>query len=312
LILPNAAGNCSCTAMTLQFVSANGKVDIQHFTLCAGVQGFHYGETSESLAGTITSLRNNIAWNNSTYAFNLTSALIQDLGHISSQNPSPEGPPITDVVSPANADYNCTYQVALTYTASGNSWFTNQGRGYQGAFSSTPGVHDKTNVNPMFVDPTRNTATFDSAYLGHVAGSTWASHASSDQFNVGDIVSNNNAIFYSGAVVNFRCIAQHLKSDGHEPGGSFTSDWRSFWELASYGYIRDSVAQGAANPPTAYSDARYGLTNVDLIQVLRAWICAGFAPQNTSLRAAGHDGSDIGAVACVGAYQHNQMMMGCC
>lgn len=302
LNLPNAALASNGTGCSLGgLFGPNGRVDIQHITYNISTQGVSFSENTANTPGTILAFKNNIAWANS-----LGSGFVMyDTGHLGSSTGL-----TTDVVSPTSADFNCKLNANATFPSA--TWFTNQGNGYAGAFSATPGAHDITQ-NPRFVDTTRNTATFDADYLGTVAGSTWASQPSTHTFTVGDIVSNNNAAFYGGHVINFRCTATHVKSLANsEPG--FGSSYRLNWELNTLAQLRNGIFSSLT-----FSDDRLLLAgstlqtcqNVDIITLLRSWISAGWAPQNCSLRERGSDGSDIGAVPCVGSFQQQQSMMGC-
>jgi beta-lactam-binding protein with PASTA domain len=281
LVLPSSAGDNAGT-MTSITGGLNGNfADIQHCTYIVGIQGGNYGETGSNTAHTIANWKNNIAWD----LVNGRGHVLQDVGHLLSGTGI-----IADVSAPANADYNCGYNLQLTYP--GASWFTNQGKGYQGAWSVTPGAHDLA-VNPNFVDSTRNSATFDSAYLGNVASATWASQIAGHTFAVGDVISNNNAIYYGGVLINFRCISSHVKSTANsEPGAGST--WRTYWELNVFNSLRLAVIAG-----TLITDPVLGLTNADYITTIRAWITYGFAPTNPLLHNAASDGTDIGAVPYV-------------
>jgi hypothetical protein len=317
LHIPNCVFDNPGTPVTHFGVGApKPQTDYQHGTYLSGIQGWNHSETGAVGAGSILNFKSNIAWDYPAYNVNPRGWLISDDGFQAS--------PVQNAYLPANADRNCKWNVLLTTAFSttpggivGRPNCTGQANGYISKLSGSPGVHDLNGVNPMFVDTTRNTPTFDTVCLGNVAPSTWASHGSTDTFTVGQIVSNNNAGYYGATVVNFRCIQTHVKSTASsEPGSSIpggtAATWRQYWELASLQSIRNGVAQGANGLPNTFSNTALQLSNVDAIKLLWTWIRAGFAPQNTSLRQAGTDGQDIGAVPCVGAYQHNQMMMGCC
>jgi hypothetical protein len=271
----------------------------------------------------------------------------------------------------ANCDYNDGFNMK---TDSGSSLgFVGGANGYADNFSGgTPGAHDAAlSVDPMFVDPTRNTATFDSAFLLNTAPA-WNL---SSTYSVGDIVSSGDAFVYatsinpSGALINYRYVNKqgcsntnpkpgvvpavslgNVSVTSHSPtvtwvsGPYFDPNWagstvelyfangtpnystqdsfpdyvasvsctpncttltmtggyagttsRSIgyiatrsqpcWELASLYRIRQAVA----------NQTLYG--GVDVITALINWIRAGFSPTNQTLKNAGSDGSDIGAVA---------------
>ena len=277
LLLPNAYGDDAGTLTSITGGFNGSTVDVQHNTYYAGSQGGNYGETGENSAGTIAAWKNNIAWDDTPGS--PRGHVLQDVGHITSSSGL-----VTDVASPANADYNCGYNLQATYASA--TWFTNQGKGYQGAFSATPGAHDLA-TNPNFVDSTRNAATFDSAYLGNAPGA-WSAQANGHVFNPGDVASDSSLAYYNGAVINYRCILAHSKSASTRPAAS---GWRVYWEFAGYERLRQAIFAGST-----ITDSALGLTNADYLTALRAWIRAGFAPKNASLKNAGSDGADIGAV----------------
>lgn len=159
-------------------------------------------------------------------------------------------------------------------------------------FSSTTGlgVHDVT-ANANFVDVSRNMATFDTAYLLNTAADgAWASGVG---YTVGQILSSSDSTCYGGVTINYRCVTSHTSASGDttngKPGASATTSWRTNWELASAYRIRSSSA--------VYSAGVRQATPRDLYE----WVKAGWAPTNAALRAAAHDGGDIGAVAWVSA-----------
>ena len=181
-----------------------------------------------------------------------------------------------------------------------------------------PGSHDLS-VNPNFVDPTRNTATFDSAYLGNTAAA-WSSTAT---YTVGQTVSSADPTIYSGAglgfpstgaVINYRYTNgtyQSTACNGANPKpGLLANNSRACWEWATLYDLRQAI--GSWNPsltPTCpgngvrlagnqclYDDQTIGAHGVDLITVLIQWLRAGYSPTNSALSLAGADGQDIGAV----------------
>lgn len=167
------------------------------------------------------------------------------------------------------ADYNCTFNV--TGSIYGNP--SNQ-------FNVTPGQHDIV-ANPGFLDSTRNIFSFDTGYLGHALGTAWGS---GNTYNVGDIVSSSDASFHSGATYNYRCATGHTSAAGNKPGSG--SAWAENWEPASIGYIEADLLLGNTYSGGANS----------LVGELVKWVKAGFTPSNATLKGAGFNGSDIGAV----------------
>ena len=287
LCVPNAAGQNSCSILSIDRSFGNGVVSLHHNTGTMMGRCVSVDEAGDNNPDVISLLANNLVYAPLTWA--ATDSFVVDAGH------THWGPSQVDNVSPDNIRTNNVFGSYLS-SYSARTWYTNQANGYGAAFSSTPGTTD-LHEDPKFKDSTRNLALFDSRYLGHVANSTWASHDDSDTFNVGDIVSNNNPIYYNGAAINFRCIQPHAKgASGTEPGGDFSSDWRDYWEFASLYSIRTAVTGGASGNAQAITDATLGLTNVDYITAIIAWIRDGFAPTNQALVAAGYDATDIGAV----------------
>jgi hypothetical protein len=287
LCLPNAAGENSCSILSMDGSFGDGIVSVRNNTGTMMGRCISIDETGDNNTGVLSLVANNIAY--AALAREASDTFIVDAGHTSS------GLSPVDNVSPANIQTNNLFGSYLEgYPA--RPWYANQANGYGAAFSSTPGLTD-LHVDPKFKDSNRNMPLFDSKYLGHVAGSTWASHASTDTFTVGDIVSNDNPIYYNGAVINFRCIQPHVKyTTGSEPGGDFSSNWRDYWEFASLYSIRTNLTGGAAGAGNTITDPSLGLSDADYISAALAWIRDGYAPTNPALKAAGYDGSDIGAV----------------
>lgn len=65
---------------------------------------------------------------------------------------------ITDIIPPANANYNGSYQIKAT---AGTAGFTNEGKGYAGKWSVTPGANDIDGQDPQFVDPNVSLSAWD-------------------------------------------------------------------------------------------------------------------------------------------------------
>jgi hypothetical protein len=177
--------------------------------------------------------------------------------------------------------------------------FSNGGNGYADNFSSVPGQHDLS-VNPMFVDATRNMATFDTAYL-HNTATAWSSGAT---YSVGNMVSSSDPTLYAttamgfpstGAVINYRYTNGSYVgtpcSGANPKPGLYTAASRACWEWATLYDIRQAVAAG-----TLYDDQTIGAHGVDIIMTLIQWVRAGYSPANSLLAGSAHDGTDIGAV----------------
>jgi hypothetical protein len=182
LILPTQGMVHSCGVLfTHNSASVNCSFSADHNTVCVGGQpGASLMETNNTLAGSITSIRGNGFWAQSTgnyktyYSTNTTSGGNQD------------------VVSPTNCDFNaCGSTVGLFHVEKPSVYLSNTysfaGNGYQQNQSAYAGANDVNNVNPLYLDPTRNYGTFytgrlgnatTGTYAGDVAGtSTWISQA---------------------------------------------------------------------------------------------------------------------------------------
>jgi hypothetical protein len=191
------------------------------------------------------------------------------------------------------ADYNSADQYVVLNSVStrcsvtcSNAVCANQGNGYIGDWTSTPGAHDVT-AEPYFADPfLRNVAMWDTRYLGHATGTTWQTSTS---YTVGQIISDSHTGYWQGQPINFRCIAAHTSGATTEP--NVGASWRSDWEFASLADLRSAIPAG-----TTYTDGAIGCAGCTAIQALVKWVRRGFTPQNPVLWCAGHDGETIGAV----------------
>lgn len=102
---------------------------------------FTVGETTNTATGQVLSCRSNIfSSNGSRNAY-----LLRNLA----------GTPNNDVVTAANLNYNVPFNMATG----------SEGRGYNTPVTGTPGAND-LNVDPQFIDPTRNIATWDASLGG--------------------------------------------------------------------------------------------------------------------------------------------------
>jgi hypothetical protein len=286
LELPDATGQ-SAGQMTSKAGQAGQVYSLQHATWWAGSAGktlARWGETAADVANA-EEVRSSIAFApgggiGTWYIGKDINATLN-----------------TDVCPPAMCDYNA----ALGYTATDSSCSgcTNQGNGYRGKFSSTPGAHD-LHLDPRWADYQRNVALFDSRYLGNTAPA-WTSGTT---YNAGDIVSSAVPGTWWGLAVNYRQVVGSGCTSKTVQPGTMTSDqnpspWRASdggtgcWELASLYRLRQ--ATGAQT--RIYDGAiqcGYGCT---YIEALLHWVWRGFTPQEPRLRKGGHDGKDIGAVA---------------
>ncbi len=141
IFLPNASGGCSGSAFSA-LGHANVNIIFEHNTACAGQQGAAVGEGYIGHTGMLQSFKNNIFWNNSTNGLKL-----YDVGTDDS---------VTDLVTAANADYNCGHNIGA---GDGGGYFNLE-------FSSgSPGAND-IDVDPQFVEPTRDIASWDRSLGG--------------------------------------------------------------------------------------------------------------------------------------------------
>lgn len=143
LVLPAAGGRTSGTLFSA-LGNANVRIAANHNTwyLTANDPTARFpamgvvGETFNTNAGQVTSFKSNLACSNSA-----RNAYMYD---------NINGSPNTDTVTAANANYNNMYNLAAG----------SAGKGYDAPFTGSPGAND-LNVNPNFVDPTRNAAKWD-------------------------------------------------------------------------------------------------------------------------------------------------------
>ena len=203
------------------------------------------------------------------------------------------GPACTsNLVAPTNADYNGKYNSKLTDTCAS---CTNQGRGYVGNFSATPGSHDVAlGSAPGFTDTTRNLLTFATAYLGQAVCAAWASGQS---YTAGQCVSIADAGYYGGPAINYLAIAAHTSSTSNQPGAAYTGNGLHallVWLPQSLNWIQTALLNG-----TTITDPAIGCVRCSYPMALVKWSRLGYTPTNTALKGAGKFGLDIGAVPFV-------------
>jgi len=308
--LPNLRGDNVGTPCTL-YGNSKLKVNFEHNTYVMGIQGFSYGEFGgyAGAANMIPSFQSNIAWNPSKLS---TGYLLWDaLGSPFDATPG----------QVTTCDYNGKYNYSDT-TAFPNADTTVLAKGYLTStvanghyvFVQTPanvGAHD-VDGDPVFYDKTRSTQTFDQGYLAQPKATDWASGQS---YIVGDIRASAVSGAFFSLPINYRCITAHTStaSGVTGPPGSgvagATINWSTYWEPASFEYIRQSLLAGTTYDGTPLG----GSSGVSIIEVLRLWIRRGFAPTSASYRNAGHDGVTIGAVeytAPGGASNQNLLLLG--
>ena len=267
ILLPQSGGKSGGKLFSDAFMNTDTVCTVENNTVvtCSvgGTQpetAFGIGESVNAYAGYCDSFKNNIAW---TYPdIGLTGGWL--LGRQQSN--------ITDIIT--ISDYNLGWGLSAGSEGAGyNAWDdykTNP------VLSYTPDVNGLgIDVDPLFVDYTRNVATYDIAGLGNDAETTWATGQS---YVVGDMVSAQDSGFYFDTVINFRCIKDHSSLAGDATNGKpgLATNYRDNWELTTLYRLREDTAR---------------------IATLLTWIKEGFSPRNQALKGAGFDGLDIGAVA---------------
>ncbi len=282
LLLPVGDGRGACSLVTLRYADFAVTLQIEHNTVASGfclIELISATDAAGASAGTIK--------DNNVFGSLLSDAyMLLDVSHGQLASPTPQ----QDMWPVASIATNNRFQI--TDTRAGKDFLTNQGNGYIAKWSVTPGTSD-LEVDPQFVDSTRNTATFDSAYLLNVASSTWASHAGGDTFSVGDIISDQSASYFANALINYRCIVSHTKNTANSQPG-VGSAFHTYWEFASLNSIRT-----ATYAQTTITDAAIGASAATYIVACWLWIRAGYAPRNLALKGAASDGGDIGAISVV-------------
>lgn len=137
IVLPNKAGSTSGTLFSA-LGGPNAFIAADHNTYIAGIQGTSVGETYPGHTGMVKSFRSNIAWDTTPRGF-----LMYDSG---------PNEAVVDLVGATALDYNTGFNLIANYADL--------------EFSvGTPGVHDQ-NVDPQFVDPTRDIASWDKSLGG--------------------------------------------------------------------------------------------------------------------------------------------------
>jgi hypothetical protein len=142
-----------------------------------------YDESSNMMPGTLVSFRENILFNANISSQPAQFWKAMDTGNLNSNLATGfQVGPTTDVCSPSNCDYNYAYPAVVSSATSTNTFrYLNQGNGYAGNWTSTPGTHDVSGQDPKFVDWTRSLETFDSEYwrpyFGISQPSAWSSGA---------------------------------------------------------------------------------------------------------------------------------------
>jgi hypothetical protein len=161
IILPNGAGGQTGVVayMATNITDTNWPTAVvQHNTVFVGNSSAALAGTGvkPEMTGFIQSFSSNIFWSNSVNAGSY--ALAENYS-----NPTA----YPDPVAGANADYNAWYNLSTvpsgTWTAPYNA---GNGTVYDVPLSAAPGVHDKANVNPNFINSAVNFLTWDASVGG--------------------------------------------------------------------------------------------------------------------------------------------------
>lgn len=313
LVLPSSVGKGSGSFRLRG--NANTTINLNHVTGLADgpdpgtgntggllVSGNQYG----GFANMIASLANNLSWQSTTWSG------AGAMGFLATYSTAYT---VADLLASGAVANNATYNATTGnfYDASGANptpalGYTLFRQTVKPTLASDINLgtgSDVTKQGPRFADPTRNIATFDTAYLKNTAAAWQNAHA----YSVGDIASNADAASYGGATINYRCVTAHTSASGDTtngaPGSAAATNYRVNWEFASVARIRDAVVAASR-----ITDGAIGCSNCSYVTALSNWVRRGFVPQNPILWCAGTDGETIGAVpfckagkAMVGAIQ---------
>ena len=137
ITLPNSAGGDSGTLFSA-LGNAETSIVCNHNTSCAGTQGAAVGETYSGHTGMLASFRSNIFWSATAEGWKLADSGTDET--------------VSDLVTAANCDYNCGYNLGDDYV---NLEFS----------SGTPGAND-VDVDPQFIDDTGDLASWDGSLGG--------------------------------------------------------------------------------------------------------------------------------------------------
>lgn len=161
LVLPNAAGLSSGTFMTSNgSVGAGFAINANHNTLnVKGTHGFEFGHLypgAPESPSRYASVKSNLFIGGTTgyKTLDVDPTLYTDVAPVSALN------------------YNGSYQIKAT---AGTAGFTDEGRGYAGKWSATPGANDVDGVDPAFVDGSASLASWSASIGG--AGTDEAARA---------------------------------------------------------------------------------------------------------------------------------------
>lgn len=226
LTVPNARGYAPGVAGNLGFNAATPlfNFSVEHCTIALretqggidAMAAWSGGESGIMKAGQVTSFQSNLFFslNGSTKC----GKFVDVRQYVSAPGDSP-----TDIIDPANADYNAMYDgQAIGDGTHASYWEATPGgnkNGYFARFSADPGTHDIDVLHPAWTGPAfkdryRCLPRFDIGYLGHAVETAWQS---GQAYSVGDEVSVTWPDLYGGLPINFRCIAAHTSSDYYKP-----------------------------------------------------------------------------------------------
>lgn len=251
------------------------------------------GNSYSGFAGMVGEFRSNLCWSRTASPGGARG------GYAAAYDRTAIGP-VADLLAVGMVDYNAHYNslTGTLYDASGANGTSVLG--YDGWRQTTkPALAHDVNLGtgsnevvagPRFLDPSRNFATFDTAYLTHSAAPWLDGHA----YSVGDTVQAQTVGWYNGAPINYRCVKAHTANSADSTNGKpgAATSYRTNWEFATAYSLRQAVAQGLT-----LNDSVLGLAAADYLTVLWAWVRAGFAPRNPALGGGAHDQMTIGAVA---------------
>lgn len=285
--LPTATGQGMVQGTSAQGFTTNQTVTASHNTW-VGSDGFAsaavvaINEVSDGFANQITAEKNNLTYRNGSGTF------YKMFNNDTTTNPLP-----LDVLAPSTGDYNfASAGLTLTQTCAA---CTNQGLGYAGRWSVTPGAHDQSNVVPMFVDTNRTLVLWDSKYKGLTAaalgGAAWA--VGHGTYNKGDIVSNTGSIYSSSPGILYICTVGHSSGSTTEPGAG--ANWQNDWEWYGVYSMRQDIATQATFTDASLQGCSVATPCGGPLARL-GWIRTGYIPQAAIAFKAGDDGATIGAV----------------
>jgi hypothetical protein len=277
IILPAADGN---ETVTLANFGGGGPAKYYHNTFFQGQQGgMCIGDFTQAPGGgTYAEYKSNLGWVNNGFVPTSSAAQLHFFSAHHGSNPALD---VQDVLTGGGAVNNACWNFVTGYSRA-TQFPGVAGKGYQTNTTVAPGQNDidlgTGGSGPNFVDSTRNLATYDSAASGlNNSATAWVT---AHNYAVGDMASAQTVTFYGNAVINFRCVLAHTSNAGNatngQPGDA-TVSWRTNWELATLYRLRADMMDA-------------------VFTAMMTWIRAGYAPRNSALKDAGHDGVTIGAV----------------